>query len=459
MKVKTVYSCQECGFQTPKWLGKCPQCEKWNSLVEEVIAKQPVRSQRSLKAAPQKPTTLSQTQKEVVNRYQTGLAEIDRVLGGGILPGSLILLSGEPGIGKSTLTLQICEKIAATAGKVLYISGEESAQQISGRASRLGFTSENLHLLNETHLETILATIEKEKPALVIVDSIQVVYSDNFPAQAGSITQVRSATEALMEFAKTNQIPIILIGHVTKVGNLAGPRVMEHLVDTVLFIEGDRYQNFRLLRSLKNRFGSTNEVGVFEMTEKGLSEVSNPSESFLSGRQKNAFGSAVTCTIEGTRPFLVEVQALTNLSPFGYPKRTATGYDLNRLQLLIAVLQKHVRLNLSNQDVFINVVGGIKLQETAADLSLALSIASSFRKIPVSSDLCVIGEVGLSGEIRSVTQLAKRVQEAAKLGFKKIILPATKDLPKIADVKFHPVSTLKEAIEIIATEKVKVVRD
>lgn len=459
MKTRTAYLCQECGHQTSKWLGKCPQCEKWNSFLEEIITKGPSRSSKGLNATPLKPAPLSQTQHQESNRYPVGLSEIDRVLGGGILPGSLILLSGEPGIGKSTLTLQICAQLTHQTKQILYISGEESIQQISGRAARLNLASENLQLLNETHLETILATIQQEKPSLVIVDSIQVVYSNNLPSQAGSISQVRSATEALMEFAKTNQIPIILIGHVTKEGNLAGPRVLEHLVDTVLFIEGDRYQNFRLLRCLKNRFGSTNEVGVLEMTEKGLIEVKNPSATFLSGRQENAIGSTVTCTIEGTRPFLIEVQALTNLSPFGYPKRTTTGYDLNRLQLLVAVLQKHVGLNLSNQDVFVNVVGGFKLQETAADLSLALSIVSSYRKIVMPTELCILGEVGLSGEIRPVTQLHKRLQEASKLGFKQIILPATKDLPKIPGATLHPVRTIKEAIQIIATEKIKVIRD
>jgi len=351
------------------------------------------------------------------------MSELDLLLGGGIVEGSLTLLSGEPGIGKSTLTLQICDKIAQQNKQVLYVSGEESAEQIAIRARRLGITSTNINIVTESSLEHILSMIEAEKPDLVIIDSIQVISSEELAGASGSVSQVKICAEAFMHAAKLLSRAILLIGHVTKEGTLAGPRTLEHLVDTVLYIEGDRYHNLRLLRSTKNRFGSTNEVAVFEMEEKGLIEVTNPSELFLNGRAPDAIGSCLTCTIEGTRPFIIEIQALTSLTNFGYPKRSSNGYDLNRLQMIIAVLQEHAHLNLTNQDIFVNIVGGMRIEEPAADLAVALAIASAYRKRALDPNAVAIGEIGLSGEIRRVTQSDKREKEAKKLGFIKLATP------------------------------------
>ncbi len=430
MKLKTVYICQSCQYETPKWLGRCPECQSWNSFIEDVVnvgkpeqeGKKPAnRIQKNLPSS--KPVTLSSfpNPKE---RLSTKMSELDMLLGGGIVEGSLTLLSGEPGIGKSTLTLQICGNIAKQGKNVLYISGEESVEQISIRAKRLKISSETMSVITESNLETILNLIEQHKPDFIVVDSIQVMSSDELPGASGSVTQVKLCAEALMHAAKLWNRPILLIGHVTKEGTLAGPRTLEHLVDTVLYIEGDRYHNLRLLRSTKNRFGSTNEVAVFEMEEKGLIEVTNPSELFLNGRAPDAIGSCLTCTIEGTRPFIIEIQALTSVTNFGYPKRSSNGYDLNRLQMIIAVLQEHAHLNLTNQDVFVNVVGGMRIEEPAADLAVALAIASAYKKIPLSSSAVAIGEIGLSGEIRNITQLQKREKEARKLGFNTLISPS-----------------------------------
>lgn len=420
MKVKTLFICKNCAHESPKWTGKCSNCDSWNSFEETAIEKPLVRTHKSVKPKTPTPLTLLDSQEK---RLVLKMNEINRVIGGGILEGSIVLLTGEPGIGKSTLTLQICDQISGIKKKVLYISGEESKAQIAGRAKRLKINSESISFLSETNLETILATIKDAKPDFIVIDSIQVLYSVDLTSVAGSIGQIRYATEQFMEFAKQKNIPILLIGHVTKEGALAGPRVLEHLVDTVLYLEGDRYQHFRILRSQKNRFGSTNEIGIFEMHSEGLKEVTNPSAQFLEGRKVNAIGSAITVTLEGTRPLLVEVQALCNVSPFGYPKRTATGYDFNRMQLLISVLQKYARMNFSNQDVFVNVVGGIKLKDPSCDLGILMAIASSFLQKTIPSDTIFIGEVGLSGEIRSVSQIEKRIREAKKLGFKKIITP------------------------------------
>ena len=426
MKLKTIYICQKCYHEVSNWMGQCPSCDSWNSFTEDVInvGKPQGLSQtpRNTKIQASSPISLTQNQSNKnqtqSNTFITKISEFDRVMGGGIISGSLTLLSGEPGIGKSTLTLQIINSIAKE-NEVLLISAEESISQISSRAIRLGL-KENIPAINEYNLETILKTIKSIKPAFVIIDSIQVISSMEIPSNAGSVNQVRYCTERIMEMAKSTNTSVLLIGHVTKNGNLAGPRVMEHLVDTVIQLEGDRFHQFRILRSTKNRYGSTNEVGIFEMNECGLQEVKNPSEQFLEGRKKDAIGSVITVAMEGTRPFLVEVQALVSTTPFGYPKRTSNGFDLNRLQLLIAVLEKYGKLNLQNQDVFINVVGGIKLNEPAADLAVVIAIASSLCKKPVGN-CAIYGEVGLSGELRQVSHNDKREQEAKKLGLTNII--------------------------------------
>ncbi len=420
MKVKKLFVCNSCGFESPKWTGKCPSCDKWNCFEENIIDESVVRAHKSIKPKDPKPLIFTSFKEK---RLVLKMDEVNRVLGGGLLEGSLTLLTGEPGIGKSTLTLQLCDQLVALKKSVLYISGEESQNQIAGRAKRLKVASENISFLAETNLETIIATLREHKPNIVVIDSIQVLHSADLNGISGGVGQIRYATEQFMEYAKQTNTPIILIGHVTKDGALAGPRVLEHLVDTVLYLEGDRYQHFRILRSQKNRFGTTNEIGIFKMHENGLEEVKNPSAHLLEGRKENAIGSAITITLEGARPLVVEVQALSNITPFGYPKRTATGYDVNRTQLLISVLQKYANLNLSNQDIFVNVVGGIKINDPSCDLGILIAIASSFLKKAIPSETAFIGEIGLSGEARTVTQIEKRVKEAEKLGFKNIITP------------------------------------
>lgn len=430
MKLRTIYVCKSCQYENPKWLGRCPECQSWESFVEDVVnVGKPENEGKN--AAKQVQKHLPASKRNALsafpnpkNRLSTKMSELDLLLGGGIVEGSLTLLSGEPGIGKSTLTLQICGNIAQQGKTVLYLSGEESVEQIALRAHRLGITSEHIQIQTENNLEHILTSIEDMKSDFVVVDSVQVLSSQEMAGTAGSVSQVRFCTEALMHAAKLWNRPVLLIGHVTKEGTLAGPRTLEHLVDTVLYIEGDRYHNLRLVRSTKNRFGSTNEVAVFEMEEKGLREVSNPSELFLNGRNLEAVGSCLTAMIEGTRPFIIEIQALTSVTNFGYPKRSTNGFDTNRLQMIIAVLQEHANLNLSNQDVYVNVVGGMNIEEPAADLAVALAIASAYRKKPLSSSAVAVGEIGLSGEIRNVTQIDKRLKEATKLGFTDIIAPA-----------------------------------
>ncbi|MBI2463892.1 DNA repair protein RadA [Candidatus Peregrinibacteria bacterium] len=439
--LKSMYICQQCEFQTNKWIGRCPNCDAWNSFIEEIVEKK-TEKKKALSATPRRLTQLNQQE----SRLKTNIEEFDLVMGGGIVTGNILVLTGEPGIGKSTLSLQLCEALSNKLQKILYISGEESVEQIALRAKRLKTLPENLELLNETNLETIIATLESEKPNFVIIDSIQVISSNDVPSLSGSINQVRISTERLMEWGKKNQVPMLLIGHVTKDGTLAGPRVFEHLVDTILYFEGDRYQQFRILRCVKNRFGSTDEVGLFEMTETGLKKMKNASENFLSGRKEGAFGSVITATMEGTRPFLVEVQALTNTTAFGYPRRTSSGFDVNRLQLLIAVLQKHAGLNLSNQDVYVNVVGGFQLKEPASDLSICLAIVSAFKKQNLPANLCAIGELGLSGELRNVTHIEKRIKEAEKLGFQKIMIPQGKKMETKNEHTLQ-VSDINEAIK------------
>ncbi len=418
MKLKTIYICTKCNTEAPKWGGQCLGCNSWNTLVEDVV--NVGKKEKSISAVAAKPTISIENIEIKKERLVTGISEFDRVVGGGFVSDSMALLVGDPGIGKSTLTLQICDRMAAIGRKVLYFSGEESVDQISSRAKRLKIKNP-INLLNLNSLESILATIEAEKPGFVVVDSVQVMASDEVASQAGSISQVRYVTEQLMQVAKQKNIPILLIGHVNKEGNLAGPQVLTHLVDTVLFLEGDRFHQFRLLRATKNRFGAVDEVGVFQMNEKGLEEVKNPSALFLEGRAEDPVGSVIVPVLEGTRTFLVEVQALTSYAQSDYLKRTASGIDLNRLNIIIAVLERYTKIKLDSSNVFVNVVGGLKLNEPAVDLAVAMAIASSKTKKTLPSNLAVMGEIGLSGEIRNVSQMDKRIKEAEKLGFKQIL--------------------------------------
>jgi DNA repair protein RadA/Sms len=418
MKLRTVYICQNCQQQSTKWVGKCPSCESWNSFIEDVINVGKTDSNKSVikRSTSEKPRKicLKETPKE---RALTGINELDQVLGGGFVEGSLILLAGEPGIGKSTLTLQIVNRLAKTKDSVLYVTGEESVDQVTGRARRLGCEQENISLMYETNLENIITTIESEKPDFLVIDSIQVIASPEVTSSSGSLSQVRYCTEMIMNTIKQLKIPTLLIGHVNKDGNIAGPKVLEHLVDAVLMIEGDRNHELRMLQAVKNRFGTVSEVGIFEMTESGLQEMPNPNEHILGNRPENSFGSCLTMSLEGNRPLLMEVQALVSTTPFGYPKRTSSGFDRNRLELLIAVLQKHTKLSLADQDVFINVVGGLKLNDPAADFAICAAITSSMLKKPIPEALCIFGEIGLTGEIRSARHKdAKREKAAKKLG-------------------------------------------
>ena len=452
MKTKTIYTCQKCDFQSPKWVGKCPECNTWNSFTEETYRKPSgtITESRHSLSAPSQISILEdyRASGKIESRVPTRFADLNLVLGGGFKIGSLVLLSGEPGIGKSTLTMQLCQDMAAKNQKVLYISGEESPEQIADRAQRLGVNSQNISILGETNMENILEHLHKAKPQLVVIDSIQVMHSAEIGALSGTINQIRFCTEQLMEYCKGNQVTGLIIGHVNKEGSLAGPKVLEHLVDTVLFLEGERYQNFRILRSLKNRFGSTNEISIMEMHEQGLREIENPSQIFLEGRKPNAIGSALTVTLEGSKPIILEVQALTNTTVFGYPKRTSSGFDLNRLQLLSAVIQKFLKINLSSQDIFANVVGGFRLSEPAADLSVAMAIISSFKKIPLPEKAIFLGEVGLSGELRSIGKLAQRVKEAEKLGFDTIITARSSEKINSGKIKIIQVQDLEQAAKL-----------
>ncbi|KKP40171.1 MAG: repair protein RadA, DNA repair protein RadA/Sms protein [Candidatus Peregrinibacteria bacterium GW2011_GWF2_33_10] len=431
MKLKTIYICETCKYESQKWAGKCPECNAWNSFVEDAIN---VGKDDFLKNLPKarihQPLNINLSE-NFAQKVKTGINEFDNVLGGGIVKGSLTILGGEPGIGKSTLILQICQKLCAQNQDVFYISGEESIDQISMRANRLNINHDKLKLINSNNLEEIIATLLEHKPDLAIIDSIQVMASDVQDSSSGSISQIRFVTEKLMDIAKNKGITVILIGHVTKDGVLAGPKALEHLVDTVLNLEGDRYHELRILRAYKNRFGSTSEIGIFEMDELGLKEVKNPSQKMIESRQKNAIGSCLSMAIEGNRPLLIEVQALTNLSVFGYPKRTASGFDTNRLDILVAVLQKHAGINLTNQDIYVNIVGGIKIKDPAIDLAVCLAIISSFKKNPLPENLVAIGEIGLCGEIRKTNQYEKRLKEVQNLGFK---LNLDSKLTKISEV-------------------------
>lgn len=452
-KKSTVFFCQECGYESTKWMGQCPGCKAWNSFVEETI------NQNIVSASGEKTSTISSKEPSVLSlvslskedRVEIGIEELDRVLGGGIVPGSLSLVGGDPGIGKSTLLLQVCQKLAAQGRKVLYISGEESLKQIKIRAMRIGEFTDSLLLLCETNLGIIEETIRKVTPEVVIIDSIQTMYNENVGAAPGSVSQVRESTAVFLQIAKGLGVSIFIVGHVTKEGTVAGPRVLEHMVDTVLYFEGDRHASYRILRGVKNRFGSTNEIGVFEMRREGLVEVKNPSEFMLSGKPEGASGSVVACSMEGTRPVLIEIQALVCQSNFGIPRRQATGTDFNRLNLLMAVLEKRVGLQVGACDAYVNIAGGMRLLEPALDLGIIMAIVSSYKNRAIDDKTVVFGEVGLSGEVRAVSMTEQRIQEAKKLGFTHCVVPRSgmENLTKIEGIKITPVATVKDAMEMI----------
>lgn len=446
---KSVYFCQNCGHEESKWLGQCPMCKEWNTFAEEKVVS--IKGQKSSEEKQVQAVTLSSVTTDEDERMKTELVELDRVLGGGIVPGSLVLVGGDPGIGKSTLLLQVCQKLSAMNKKVLYISGEESLKQIKLRANRMGEFSENLYLLCETSLNLIQTAIEREKPDVVVIDSIQTMYNEEIGSAPGSVSQVRESTNVFMQLAKGMNIAIFIVGHVTKEGTVAGPRVLEHMVDTVLYFEGDRHASYRILRGVKNRFGSTNEIGVFEMRKEGLVEVENPSEFMLSGKPENASGSVVACAMEGTRPMLMEIQALVCKSNFGMPRRTAAGIDYNRVNLLMAVLEKRVGLPLSGYDAYVNIAGGIRMNEPAVDFGIIMAVASSYKNRPVSEDTIVFGEVGLSGEVRAVTMPEQRVAEAKKLGFKVCVVPevSLKSIGKVEGIEVIGVKSVNQTMNLL----------
>ena len=421
MKAKTIFVCNECGYESAKWMGKCPACNSWNTFFEEKLSTK-VESGKREKKIQEAPKPLNSFVGQDAQRTSTGYAELDRVLGGGLVKGSLVLVGGEPGIGKSTLILQLCDKVKGE-GKVLYVSGEESAEQIKLRADRLNIKNDDILFLGETDIDIIDQNIEELNPKLVIIDSMQTMYSEDISSAPGSVSQVREITSRIMKICKSRKITTIIIGHVTKDGNIAGPRVLEHMVDTVLYIEGERYFSYRMIRGVKNRFGSTNEVGMFEMQEKGMVEITNPSSILISEREDNPSGSVVVATVEGTRPLLVELQALVTQSVFGLPRRTANGIDYNRLTLLVAVMEKKAGFMLGNQDVYLNVVGGLKVNEPALDLGIILATASSFKNVSIPKGVIALGEGGLTGEVRTINMMEKRLKEAERLGFKKCIIP------------------------------------
>ena len=446
---KSVFFCQNCGHEESKWLGQCPVCKEWNTFVEEKVT--PVKTGVSREQNKVQVVTLSSISTDEDERIKTGIDELDRVLGGGIVPGSLVLVGGDPGIGKSTLLLQVCQRLAATKKKVLYVSGEESLKQIKLRANRMGNFSESLYLFCETNLGIIRGVIENQRPDMLVIDSIQTMYNEEVGSAPGSVSQVRESTNVLMQLAKGLNISTFIVGHVTKEGTVAGPRVLEHMVDTVLYFEGDRHASYRILRGVKNRFGSTNEIGVFEMRKEGLAEVENPSEFMLSGKPESASGSVVACAIEGTRPMLLEIQALVCRSNFGMPRRTAAGLDYNRVNLLMAVLEKRIGLPLSNYDAYVNIAGGIRMNEPAVDLGIVMAIASSYKNKPISEDTIVFGEVGLSGEVRAVTMPEQRVAEAKKLGFKTCVIPeiSLKSVGRIDGLEIIGVKSVIQAMNYI----------
>ncbi len=449
-KLKKVFVCQECGHESIRWMGKCPSCNKWNTMIEEIETGGDPRIGHKMMPS-SRPVSLEEVSQQEEARQGTGLGELDRVLGGGLVQGSLILIGGDPGIGKSTLVLQICEALGEGGDKILYVSGEESTRQIKMRANRLGVVSPSLLLVAETNLDIILDHVEDIEPKFLMIDSIQTMINPALSSAPGSVSQVREVTSALMRLAKRRDMTIFVVGHVTKEGAIAGPRVLEHMVDTVLYFEGDRHHTYRILRAVKNRFGSTNEIGIFEMRERGLVEITNPSEHLLSERTHGMSGSAVLCSIEGTRPMLVEIQALVSTTAFGMPRRMSTGIDYNRVVLLMAVLEKKVGMRLFDQDAYVNVAGGIKIDEPAADLAVVCAITSSFRNISIDHHLCIMGEVGLTGEVRGISQVEKRILECKKLGFKTCIIPKAnlKGLDRIKDIRIIAVDTVAEALDVV----------
>ncbi len=446
----TIFFCQSCGYESSKWMGQCPGCREWNTLVEENVSSTKGLG-KSKRIQISEPTSLNDIETLQETRIKTDIDELDRVLGGGIVKGSLILVGGDPGIGKSTLLLQVCQKLSNKNEAVMYISGEESLKQIKMRADRIGQFNSYLSVLCETDLESVSEVIKKKRPAVVVIDSIQTMYSENVTSAPGSVSQVREATATLMQLAKVYEITIFIVGHVTKEGVVAGPRVLEHMVDTVLYFEGDRHASYRILRGVKNRFGSTNEIGVFEMREEGLEEVLNPSEYMLNGRPENASGSVVACSMEGTRPILLEIQSLVCKTNFGLPRRTAVGTDFNRVNLLIAVLEKRLGIKLGECDAYVNIAGGIKINEPAIDLGIVATLISSYKDKAIDEKTVCFGEIGLSGEVRSVNMAEQRVLEAKKLGFETCIMPKSSmdAMSKIEGIKIIGISSVRELLNVI----------
>ena len=452
-KSVTKYVCQNCGYTSLRWIGKCPECDSWNSFVEEIIhtdkrkpvSKPGTKSDFKIQGL----SKVSDIDVKEDKRTTTGITELDRVLGGGIVSGSVVLVGGDPGIGKSTLMVQLADKVKDKI--IIYVSGEESQKQIKLRCERLGFVHDDFYILTETNLEIIAAVIDRIEPDIVIIDSVQTIYRNELESSPGSISQLRECTSGIIQIAKAKSVSFFLIGHITKEGMIAGPKVLEHMVDTVLQFEGERTHAYRILRAIKNRFGSTNEIGVFEMTRTGLLEIKNPSQLFLSQRSSGISGSSVSASIEGTRPILIEVQALVSSSGYSVPQRTATGFDYKRLAILVAVLEKKIGLHLSKYDVFLNIAGGIKIEEPSIDLAAAMSICSSFKDSPIDPEMLILGEIGLSGEIRTISFIDRRIQEAAKLGFKKIVLPKNniKGFKKNGILEYIPVENIGDAINVI----------
>jgi DNA repair protein RadA/Sms len=451
MRAKTSFSCQACGHQAPRWLGRCPDCGGWNTMKEERQAATGKGRPAAVKAAPAVATPIAEIEIVGEPRRLTQISEFDRVLGGGVIPGSVILIGGDPGIGKTTLLLQALPRLAGKNERVLYVSGEESPRQIKMRGQRLGIEHPNLLILAETSLEQILKAVQELQPAALVVDSIQTVYTEQITSAPGSISQVQEVAGQLMWLAKRAGVPVFIIGHVTKDGAIAGPRLLEHIVDTVLYFEGDKGHSYRILRAVKNRFGSTNEIGVFEMKDSGLEEVSNPSELFLAERSHHSTGSVVVSSLEGSRPILVEVQALVSPTSYAMPKRMANGVELNRVTLLLAVMEKRLGLHLSGQDVYVNVVGGMHIDEPAIDLGIVATITSSLREVPIEPSLLVLGEVGLGGEVRAISQAELRIREAAKMGFKRCLLPERNlaKLDPIDGIELIGIHEVGEALEVV----------